>query len=183
MTQTWDENKISNLLISAVAPNLAAQRQDDTVPPQANIDVLITFDQGGVSAHPNHISLYHGARAFVAELMRGKDRWQCPVDLYTLTSVGLLRKYAYVGDMFATMASWALGGGKDGEDGEDAHAHPPSLLFMNGLLGREGAVQRTAWRAMTDAHASQMRWFRYGWIVLSRYMVMNDLRLEKVKGK
>jgi len=33
---------------------------------------------------------------------------------------------------------------------------------------------------MTTAHKSQMRWFRWGWIVLSRYMVVNDLKLEKL---
>ena len=49
------------------------------------------------------------------------------------------------------------------------------LLFMSGL----GEVRR-AQKAMTDAHVSQMRWFRWGWIVLSRYMVVNDLRLEKL---
>ncbi|KAL6850636.1 N-acetylglucosaminyl-phosphatidylinositol de-N-acetylase [Amphichorda felina] len=188
MTQTWDETRISNLLCSAFAPHVARTRRssndldgdgDGDAPPQANIDVLITFDAGGVSSHPNHISLYHGARAFVRTLLQGRPGWRAPVDLYTLTSVGVARKYASVGDVFATMAAWALGGARQGGD----RAHPGALLFMNGLVGAEGAVQRTAWRAMTDAHASQMRWFRYGWIVMSRYMVMNDLRLEKVKAK
>jgi N-acetylglucosaminylphosphatidylinositol deacetylase len=31
---------------------------------------------------------------------------------------------------------------------------------------------------MTTAHESQMRWFRWGWISLSRYMVLNDLKKE-----
>jgi len=53
--------------------------------------------------------------------------------------------------------------------------HPSPLLFMSGL----GEV-RTAQRAMTTAHKSQMRWFRWGWIALSRYMIVNDLKLEKV---
>ena len=182
MTQTWDETKISNLLCSAFAPHVGRQshHDDGDAPPQANIDVLITFDAGGVSSHPNHISLYHGARAFAAALVQGRPGWRAPVDLYTLTTVGIARKYASIGDVFATLAAWALGAvtGKRGDK-----AHPGALLFMNGLVGGEGAVQRTAWRAMTEAHASQMRWFRYGWIVMSRYMVMNDLRLEKVKAK
>lgn len=177
MAATWDESEISNLLLSAFAPHVARQRTDGDAPPQANIDVLITFDASGVSSHPNHISLYNGARAFVGTLIRGKPGWRAPVDLYTLTSVGIARKYASIGDMFATMVAWAVGAKLEDK------AHPGGLLFMNGLLGREGAVQATAWRAMTEAHASQMRWFRYGWIVLSRYMVINDLRLEKVKVK
>jgi N-acetylglucosaminylphosphatidylinositol deacetylase len=42
---------------------------------------------------------------------------------------------------------------------------------------------RAAQQAMTGAHKSQMRWFRWGWVGLSRYMVVNDLKLEKVTGK
>jgi N-acetylglucosaminylphosphatidylinositol deacetylase len=53
--------------------------------------------------------------------------------------------------------------------------HPSPLLFMSG----PGEI-RTAQLAMTTAHKSQMRWFRWGWIGLSRYMVVNDLKLEKV---
>jgi hypothetical protein len=40
--------------------NLSRSRGSDTAP-TASIDVLITFDAGGVSGHPNHISLFHGA--------------------------------------------------------------------------------------------------------------------------
>jgi N-acetylglucosaminylphosphatidylinositol deacetylase len=39
---------------------------------------------------------------------------------------------------------------------------------------------RRAQKAMTVAHKSQMRWFRWGWIGASRYMVVNDLKLAKV---
>ncbi len=54
-------------------------------------------------------------------------------------------------------------------------------MFLAGLAPGSVGLP-TAWKAMTTAHASQMVWFRYGWIVFSRYMVMNDLRLEKVKA-
>jgi N-acetylglucosaminylphosphatidylinositol deacetylase len=42
---------------------------------------------------------------------------------------------------------------------------------------------RIAQKAMTQAHQSQMRWFRWGWIGLSRYMVVNDLKLEELSGR
>ncbi|KFY19018.1 hypothetical protein V491_04622, partial [Pseudogymnoascus sp. VKM F-3775] len=54
--------------------------------PTATIDVLITFDRSGVSAHPNHISLYHGARHFIASLIKNRPGWDSPVDLYTLST-------------------------------------------------------------------------------------------------
>ncbi|PNY28948.1 N-acetylglucosaminyl-phosphatidylinositol de-N-acetylase [Tolypocladium capitatum] len=175
MTTKWDEKSVSNLLCSTFAPQLARQRANDAARPTASIDVLITFDAQGVSSHPNHVSLYHGARAFAAALMRGKAGWASPVDLYTLASVSVLRKYVSFLDVFATMATWALG------VRHEDRAHPGGLLFMNQLVGEAGLY--TACKAMTDAHRSQMLWFRYLWIGFSRYMVMNDLRLEKIKSK
>ncbi|KAK3313712.1 putative deacetylase LmbE-like domain-containing protein [Apodospora peruviana] len=173
MTTAWDPSKISSLLCAAFAPHLAKSR-DSGAAPTASIDVLITFDAGGVSHHPNHISLYHGAKSFVAALVAGKDGWASPVDLYTLTTVPLARKYAGFLDIVATLATWALG-----TDMKDKK-HPRGLVFLNGV-GSSGGIG-TAWKAMTTAHKSQMVWFRYGWITLSRYMYMNDLKLSKIQG-
>ena len=210
MTTRWDENKIASLLCSAFAPHLAAastntststsprQRTTTTTTatsssssssppsPTANIDVLITFDAGGVSSHPNHVSLYHGARAFVAALVRGRDGWRSPVDLYALVSVGLARKYTSVADVAATLAGMLMLPKDKDQGGESAEQqqqqHPRGLVFMNALVG-EGAALGTAWKAMTQAHKSQMVWFRYLWIGFSRYMLINDLRLEDVKAR
>ncbi|KAJ9151738.1 N-acetylglucosaminyl-phosphatidylinositol de-N-acetylase [Pleurostoma richardsiae] len=177
MTTTWDTNRVSALLSSAFAPHLSSPSSSNQAP-TATIDVLITFDDHGISSHPNHVSLYHGARAFVAALVRGRPGWASPVDLYVLRTVSLARKYAGILDAPATLAGWALR-----TDMKKDRRRPSGLVFMNGLgFGAGGGAELgTAWRAMTRAHRSQMVWFRYGWIVLSRYMVMNDLRLEKVK--
>jgi N-acetylglucosaminylphosphatidylinositol deacetylase len=173
MTTKWDATKISALLCKAFAPHLAASR-DAGSKPMASIDVIITFDANGVSQHPNHISLYHGAKAFVTTLVAGKAGWAPPVDLYTLSTVSLVRKYTGIFDVVATLGSWALGTRMKDKK------HPGGLVFLNGLAGHGGIT--TAWKAMTTAHKSQMVWFRYGWITLSRYMYMNDLKLEKIKG-
>lgn len=87
--------------------------------------------------------------------------------LYSLTSVNIVRKYSSFVDVFASIFWMAFGKGARGKEGR--------LLFMSGL----GDV-RCAQKAMTYAHISQMRWFRWGWIMLSRYMVVNDLKLEKI---
>jgi len=176
MTATWDAGKVSKLLTTAFAPNLSKSNAAN-VAPTASIDVLITFDAGGVSSHPNHISLYHGAKKFVATLVRDKkDKkrdWASPVDLYTLTSVSFFRKYLGFLDSIPTFISWAVGTNKKDKK------RPEGLVFLNGILG--SGSYRTAWRAMVGAHKSQMVWFRYGWITLSRYMFVNDLRLEKIE--
>lgn len=172
MTTAWDTSRISALLCSTFAPQLARSQASEKAPPSATIDVLLTFDAGGVSGHPNHASLYRGARAFAAALVRGKPGWAPPVDLYTLTSVSLWRKYASLLDTPATLLAWAL------RTSMRDKKRPAGLVFMSGLGGGGGVW--AAWRAMTTAHRSQMVWFRWGWILLSRYMVMNDLRLEKI---
>lgn len=81
-----------------------------------------------------------------------------------------MRKYSSFVDSITALLVMAFSGKQMGD-------HPSPLLFMSGL----GEV-RTAQKAMTNAHKSQMKWFRWGWIGLSRYMVVNDLRLEKVAG-
>lgn len=202
MTTTWSTEKISNLLRDAFVPknnttssstSTSSSKDDTTEGPKATIDVLITFDKTGVSSHPNHISLYHGARHFVASLTADRPGWASPVDMYTLTSVGIARKYAGIVDVFATLPATAFdvwwgagaatrqgkgkaqqqgGGGRDGR-----RRRPSALVFMHGF-GTGGWA--TAREAMTRAHVSQMVWFRWGWITISRYMFINDLRLEKV---
>lgn len=176
MTETWDSQQIAALLRTAFVPEQPRSHSlSDSSASVVSVDVLITFDAGGVSSHPNHISLYHGARAFVDSLISGKPGWSPPVDLYTLTTISLLRKYAAFLDLPATLLSWALSAEKKDKE------HPGRLVFLNGLAGHGGVM--TAWKAMTSAHKSQMVWFRYGWITLSRYMYINDLRLVKSRGQ
>ncbi|KAJ5046824.1 uncharacterized protein L3040_004049 [Drepanopeziza brunnea f. sp. 'multigermtubi'] len=169
ITTAWDKQKIANLLSSAFAPNLSNPMKNKSVDaPTATIDVLITFDASGVSSHPNHISLFHGARHFIASLIHNRPGWGCPVDLYTLSSVSLARKYTSFFDSIISMLLIAV-------SNKQMKEHPSPLLFLSGI-----SEVRTAQGAMTTAHKSQMRWFRWGWIGLSRYMVVNDLWLEKV---
>ncbi|GAM88904.1 hypothetical protein ANO11243_069380 [Dothideomycetidae sp. 11243] len=165
MSQDWDETAIAELLGSTFVPAAAAaatKRKADR-PLEANIDVLVTFDVQGVSSHPNHISLYRGARAFVAGLVKGRPGWDDPVKLYVLPSTGVARKYSSILDVPFTILWRLMGKNKAGE-------YPDPLVFVNGAGG-----YRKGQRAMTAAHRSQMRWFRWAWIGVSRYMVVNEL--------
>lgn len=191
MKATWSADLIASLLRDAFAPSSSNAKQQ-TQSPTATIDILITFDQNGISSHPNHISLYHGARAFVASLTTTSSI-PSPIDIYTLTTVNVLRKYVGIFDAFTTLVSgtlaqWRQSGGRSSTtttakttitstSTTARKEHPPALVIMHGL-GKGGWL--TAREAMTRAHLSQMVWFRYGWITLSRYMFMNDLRLESV---
>lgn len=178
MTATWAADHITSLLASAFSPDLAATlngtaKKNPKKAPTASIDVLVTFDQNGISNHPNHRSLYHGAVHFLRTLMTDKEGFNCPVTLYTLTSTSMLRKYAGVLDAPYSMLLGVLGnlfgGKKSGENG------PGRLLFVSSV-----GEWLTAQSAMVMGHKSQMVWFRWGWITIGRYMTVNDLKRETV---
>lgn len=216
MTAEWSETRIAALLASAFAPEVscqstsssptaAAQRKphsnasthdnDDSKPPTATIDVLLTFDPSGVSNHPNHRSLHYGALAFLSSLMKGKSGYTCPVTLYTLTTTNLIRKYLGVFDSPLTMISGIMKGLFSGKDRDDSPApgasNTPSIRIGEGS-GKESRLARRLlfisgvpeWlkgqKAMVAGHKSQMVWFRWGWITVGRYMVVNDLKREAV---
>jgi N-acetylglucosaminylphosphatidylinositol deacetylase len=179
MTATWASDQITSLLASAFSPDLAATlngtaKKNPKKAPTATIDVLLTFDQHGISNHINHRSLYHGAVHFLRTLMTDKEGFNCPVTLYTLTSTSMLRKYAGVLDAPYSMLLGVLGnlfGGK--KSGTDDG--PARLLFVSSV-----GEWLTAQSAMVRGHKSQMVWFRWGWITIGRYMTVNDLKWEKV---
>ena len=185
MTIHWDANAVAEVLSSAFTPAGSSQKSrkptssqtnNSSDAPVATIDVLLTFDSRGVSDHPNHISLYRGARAWLSALMINRSGWKCPVELYTLTTTNVFRKYISFLDAPLTMLIGALRtAGGTARHMARSNKAPPRILFVNDPI-----LWRKAQRAMTQGHQSQMRWFRWGWIGVGRYMVVNDLRREKI---
>ncbi|XP_041575924.1 N-acetylglucosaminyl-phosphatidylinositol de-N-acetylase isoform X6 [Taeniopygia guttata] len=113
-----------------------------------NINLVVTFDAGGVSGHANHISLHSAVRYLHSE---GKLPEGCRV--LVLESVNLCRKYISFLDV---LISCLL---------------PTDALF---ILTEEETEQ--AKRAM-QCHRSQLLWFRRLYLLFSRYLVVNSLRL------
>lgn len=200
MSQSWSSSDISSVLSSAFVPQATSStskskstsaspaarkangmkiRKDageNGEAPQATIDVLVTFDGYGVSGHKNHVSLYYGAKAWLGGMMTGKAGWGCPVELYTLASTNVMRKYASVLDAPITRLWGVLhnafsgAGGKKNARKNEGHRR---LFFVNDI-----GQWRKGQQAMRQGHKSQMRWFRWGWIGVGRYMVVNDLKRE-----
>lgn len=166
MSITWKAEDISNVLTHYFAHDNA--RAGRAGGPSAQIDTIITFDRQGVSGHPNHISLLSGAKAFLKSLMKPHAGWKNPVTLYTLTSVNIFRKYSSIGDCVGTMLLATFQRKERGSD-------PTPIITVSNPFD-----VLKAQTAMTTAHQSQMRWFRWGWIGVSRYMVINDLIKVKV---
>ena len=178
MSATWDSSKIAEVLNTFfTAPPVRATRKkvgESEEAPEATIDALITFDRHGISGHPNHKSLYRGALVWLKDMMRNKSGWECPVSLYTLTTTGVARKYLSVLDGPYTLLSCVLLSLRSSSTRKEKGA-PARIMFFSGIMEFAKARQ-----AMTTAHKSQMRWFRWGWITIGRYMVVNDLKREKI---
>ncbi|KAJ5757472.1 uncharacterized protein N7511_006166 [Penicillium nucicola] len=183
MDKEWDEGDVGALLASAFAPDMAKARKGaaEDKAPTATIDVIITFDQHGISNHPNHRSLYHGAVNFLRTLMKDKAGFTCPVTLYTLTTTSIFRKYVGVLDAPLSMlfGVWsnlrASVSGSKAKDAAKSGAGPARLLFVSSI-----SDWIVAQSAMVKCHQSQMVWFRWGWITIGRYMTVNDLKRERV---
>jgi N-acetylglucosaminylphosphatidylinositol deacetylase len=156
MIVTWDASLVAEIL-SQKFVTLA-----DASSPKLDLDVLITFDNKGISSHDNHISLYHGALQWLNSLGQAAEH----ATLYCLTTTNIVRKYTSLLDAPITIALNLLSRSQSG-----IRTLPNQLVFLSGFWG-----YRKAQKAMTRGHQSQMRWFRYGWIGLSRYVGVNDLK-------
>ncbi|KAI9849542.1 MAG: N-acetylglucosaminyl-phosphatidylinositol de-N-acetylase, partial [Thelocarpon superellum] len=142
MSKHWDARDISDLLTKTFVT--ASHRSSSKTAPTPSIDVLITFDGHGVSSHVNHISLHHGARAFLSSLTKGQGRLQSGLAVYSLTTTTIIRKYLSVFDSALTMLHIILLRKKQREP-------PTPLLFLSSPF-----QYRTAQLAMTHGHQSQM---------------------------
>ncbi|XP_053312966.1 N-acetylglucosaminyl-phosphatidylinositol de-N-acetylase [Spea bombifrons] len=128
----WDNNLLSTLILNHIKDK--------------NIDLVITFDERGVSGHSNHISLCSTIRllSFSRRLPKG-----CSV--LVLETVNVFRKYLSVLDL---PISWFC---------------PQDVLFV--LSGEQYKKAKEAMKR----HQSQLLWFRHVYIQFSRYMMINSL--------
>ncbi|NXL71069.1 PIGL acetylase, partial [Leptocoma aspasia] len=118
-----------------------------------NINLVVTFDAGGVSGHANHVSLYTAVRYSACTLLWVPPGLLQGCRVLVLESVNLCRKYISFLDV---LISCLL---------------PRDALF---ILTEEETEQ--AKRAM-QCHRSQLLWFRQLYLLCSRYLVVNSLRL------
>ncbi|KAA8586382.1 N-acetylglucosaminyl-phosphatidylinositol de-N-acetylase [Etheostoma spectabile] len=113
-----------------------------------SFNMVLTFDGSGVSGHANHIAI-HKAVSHLA------SSGQVPNDccLLSLVTVGLFRKYI---SFLELPFSWLL----------------PSCLHC--AIGSQGYRQA---RDAMFCHRTQLLWFRYLYITLSRYMFVNTFQM------
>lgn len=184
MKEQWDEKEIARVLAQAFMGPAQAKKAAANEGPRATIDALVTFDKHGVSSHPNHIALYHGARLFLSDLMHDHAGFACPVSMYTLTSINILRKYSLFLDILPTYFTGIVSDMISGVTGKRSKAASGGIskgskgsrvVFLSDV-----ARYLKARDAMVNGHKSQMVWFRWGWITIGRYMFVNDLKREDI---
>ncbi|KIJ61589.1 hypothetical protein HYDPIDRAFT_137542 [Hydnomerulius pinastri MD-312] len=154
MTLRWDASVIADIITPFVVGN--------------GITTILTFDSKGISAHPNHYSLPSGASSLVNELSsKASVTTSVPVPrVFSLITVPVLPKYT--GIISALLArtdilfSRALAYLVPGE------APQPLAVVTSGFKEYFKAS-----RAIRQ-HDSQLVWFRYLYMVFSRYMWVNE---------
>ncbi|QRW23306.1 carbohydrate esterase family 14 protein [Rhizoctonia solani] len=101
------------------------------------IQSIITFDQHGISSHPNHISLYHAASSLRPQ-----------VQLWTLYTTGVLAKYTgYLGAVFPS-------------------ASDQGVIFASGIEGYLTALSamNQHWTQLVWFRWLYVGWSRYMWV-------------------
>uniref|UniRef100_A0A8C7B6T6 N-acetylglucosaminyl-phosphatidylinositol de-N-acetylase n=1 Tax=Neovison vison TaxID=452646 RepID=A0A8C7B6T6_NEOVI len=128
----WDTERVAGTLLQHVEAN--------------GINLVVTFDAGGVSGHRNHVALYAATLHFSPLHLP-----QPGCSVLTLQSVNVLRKYISLLDLPFSLL------------------HTRDVLFV--LTSKEVAQAK---RAMS-CHRSQLLWFRRLYLLFSRYMRINSL--------
>ncbi|KAL6763667.1 putative deacetylase LmbE-like domain-containing protein [Haematococcus lacustris] len=140
MRTSWDT--------AAVVTHVTAAMQ------QFKPTMVVTFDNLGVSHHPNHVAVHHGVRALQARSSMLGDDFQS-VTWLQLESVATVPKF--IGGI-AVLSSC-------------------SEVWQPSGSGRRVFVATEfwrAWKAMTR-HRSQLVWYRLLFMVASRYTYINTL--------
>jgi N-acetylglucosaminylphosphatidylinositol deacetylase len=114
---------------------------------QWNISTIISFDQYGVSGHKNHSSIYYA----LLELSQNSQ-----IHFLSLQSLPIYRKYLTLIELIRV------------------YYMPKSINIKTFILPVKDSL--TPHKAMFE-HRSQLVWFRYLYLIFSRYIWINDFQL------
>ena len=158
MTVHWDQTEIAAVLDKILTAEQA----------------VITFDEQGVSGHTNHISVSKGVAKWAEEHQQSQ--------VWNLRSVPLARKYLMLFDAFISyyvepglIALHKHLYGRLEEMGYEWYLPEPVDRPRQITIVSRQEQYSQAKTIMVEAHKSQMQWYRHGWILFSRYMIVNDL--------
>ncbi|KYR00566.1 phosphatidylinositol glycan [Tieghemostelium lacteum] len=180
MDEIWDTNKIIKVIESELL--------------HFSPDVIITFDNSGVSSHPNHIDVSRAVETFIKSYRqkRNKDlpklkRKQVELEkqhvimkdikVYQLETVNIVRKYMGIFDLF--FSSWFgkyTDPTKKTEDATSSSALTPTPQPRDKIIFKSYQILLPSSYYPMKKHKSQFVWFRYLFIFFSRYSYVNTLQ-------
>mmetsp|Transcript_19063 Transcript_19063/g.53353 ORF Transcript_19063/g.53353 Transcript_19063/m.53353 type:complete len:272 (+) Transcript_19063:100-915(+) len=148
--------------MKTVWPEQVVQKQVHLCAVNNNTNKVITFDERGVSGHPNHISTFYGVWAYYAWRSRVSSVQNDavisslpPLTVFTLETTSLVRKYMGLLDIVASRLC--------------AQQSQKCSFVVNPqpYIGVLAMMQ----------HRSQLVWYRWLFIMLSRYTYVNTLSM------
>ncbi|KAG7094975.1 hypothetical protein E1B28_005773 [Marasmius oreades] len=148
ITIYWDSELLSNVVKPFVVNN--------------DIDIILTFDDQGISGHPNHKSLPNAMRHMLHTFTDSEG----PPRIFSLVTVPLPIKY--VGILSPILAKIYIFGAEGLGVGVVNGVSLPQVTFVAGI-----DEYVTALRAMRQ-HWSQLVWFRWLNVMFSRYIWVNE---------
>ncbi|ORY75484.1 putative deacetylase LmbE-like domain-containing protein [Protomyces lactucae-debilis] len=183
-----DTPDLQDSMTAVWAPEKVAHHLKLYLDGQQAFHALITFDAGGVSGHPNHASILPGIEQLLnpvatsMPLAKSTNRkpkakaaqmqLQGPApEIWVLLTTNILRKYIAILDAFCslTLITWRVA--RSPGKGPEKRRNWMTFISLPHQVFR-------GQRAMIFGHPSQMRWFRWGWVTLSRYMYINELHRQ-----
>lgn len=130
------------------------------------ITTLMTFDRFGVSGHPNHCDAGRGVVQFASNTTRGDFA------ILQLETVPMLSKYiGLLGIIYEFVLCRLLSSLEDHQEKSNDAIRTVALMPAGEYYGIGVGAMRQ--------HASQTVWFRYLYLLLSRYMHVNTLVLRR----
>lgn len=126
-------------------------------PQGSDREILLSFDGSGVSSHLNHISCHHA----VERMLQDNEKVHSAIFLDSHSRNPLL-KYSFFIRSLSHIAMEKLSGRTNLGSIRLFNTYPQYLALL---------------ATMTNAHQSQMAWFRYGWWFFSSFVFLNDLKI------
>lgn len=156
MSSRWNPEDAANIV----------QKYLETNP---KIETVITFDAWGISGHPNHIDTHNGVRSALAAIPKSYE-------LLELETVPLAFKYMGVLGIIYEMVDQIV---------EAAITKVEKSYEMDVVVDKVFVAHSSISEAYTlgfgamKKHKSQLVWFRYLYLIFSRYMHVNVLKQRK----
>lgn len=128
------------------------------------INTLMTFDRNGISGHPNHCSVWNGVRYFAS--IAEKD-----YSLLELETVPVVCKYIGI---LSSIYDYV-------NEGIQRTLPKESSQSKRVFVGVSSIRQFVKGFSAMRQHKSQLAWFRFLYLIFSRYMTINSLILRVPK--